>query len=363
MRQSARKRAYWPKLWECNMPIPTICWKNNCARLIDQTKLPLRLEYIDCHNVQCVWDAIKTLKVRGAPAIGIAGAFGAVLGAREIKTDDYAVFKEKMDKVIDCLASSRPTAVNLFWALKRMQDIVHLNPEARVAGLRKLLFKEAEKILEEDKKICRKLADFGSQLIKDGDCILTICNAGALATADYGTALGVFYRAKEKGKHFLVFACETRPLLQGARLTGWELKKHKIDVTLIADSAAGQLMQEGKIDKVFVGADRIARNGDTANKIGTFNLALLSFRHKIPFYVVAPSSTFDMNLKSGAYIPIEHRPAKEVLELQSKRTAPRGIKVYNPAFDVTAHQYIRGLVTEKGLIYPPFEKNIRNALT
>lgn len=345
------------------MAIPTISWKNNCVRIIDQTKLPLRLEYIDCRNAQCVWDAIKALKVRGAPAIGIAGAFGVVLGLNEIKTDDYAEFKEGVDKVIDYLASSRPTAVNLFWALKRMQDIVYTNSDMSVHRIRRLLFKEAEKILEEDKGICRKMADFGSHLIKSGDCLLTICNAGALATADYGTALGVFYRAREKAKNFKVFACETRPLLQGARLTAWELKKHKIDVTLIADNTAGFLAKEGKIDKVFVGADRIARNGDTANKIGTFNLSLISFYHKIPFYVVAPSSTFDLNLKSGKHIPIEHRQAKEVLELQSKKTTSPGIKVYNPAFDVTPHQYISGFVTEKGLIYPPFEKNIRDALT
>lgn len=345
------------------MPISTISWKNNCVRIIDQTKLPLRLEYIDCHNAQCVWEAIKALKVRGAPAIGIAGAFGVVLGLNEIKADDYAEFKEGVDRVIDYLASSRPTAVNLFWALKRMQDIVYANSDMPVRGIRRLLFKEAGKILEEDKGICRKMADFGARLIKNGDCLLTICNAGALATADYGTALGVFYRAREKAKHFKVFACETRPLLQGARLTAWELKKHSIDVTLIADNTAGLLAKEGKIDKVFVGADRIAINGDAANKIGTFNLALISFYHKIPFYVVAPSSTFDLNLKSGSHIPIEHRQAKEVLELQSKKTTSPGIKVYNPAFDVTPHQYISGFVTEKGLIYPPFEKNILNALT
>ncbi|TAN60211.1 S-methyl-5-thioribose-1-phosphate isomerase [bacterium] len=341
----------------------TISWKNSCVRIIDQTKLPLRLEYIDCRNAQCVWDAIKELKVRGAPAIGIAGAFGVVLGIGEIKTNDYAEFKEGVDRVIDYLASSRPTAVNLFWALKRMQDVVYANYDMPVRGIRRLLFKEAEKILEEDKGICRKMADFGSRLIKNGDCLLTICNAGALATADYGTALGVFYRAKEKAKNFKVFACETRPLMQGSRLTAWELKKHSIDVTLIADNTAGLLAKEGKISKVFVGADRIAANGDTANKIGTFNLSLVSFYHKIPFYVVAPSSTFDLNLKSGKRIPIEHRKAKEVLELQSKKTTSPGIKVYNPAFDVTPHRYISGFVTEKGLIYPPFERNIRNALT
>lgn len=341
------------------MSIPTIEWKNNGLRIIDQTKLPLRLIYLDCHDVKCVWDAIKTLKVRGAPAIGIAGAFGAALGAREIKTNDYSVFKKNLDNIIEYLSSSRPTAVNLFWALKRMRDSASQHSAESVAKIKMLLFKEACKILEEDKAICRRMADFGSSLINNGDSCLTICNAGALATADYGTALGVFYRTKEKGKRFKVFACETRPLLQGARLTTWELKKHSINVTLIADNTAAYLMQEGKIDKVFVGADRIARNGDTANKIGTLTIALISHYHKIPFYVVAPSSTFDLHLKSGEDIPIEHRRAKEVLELQSKKTAPSAVKVYNPAFDVTAHQFIRAFITEKGILYPPFSNNFK----
>ncbi len=344
------------------MPIATIEWKNNCLRIIDQTKLPLSLEHIDCRDVKCVWGAIKALKVRGAPAIGIAGAFGAVLGARDIKTGDYAVFKENFDKAIEYLASSRPTAVNLFWALKRMRDIAYARPNLEVTKIKKLIFQEAVRILEEDKRVCRRMADFGSRLIKDGNTCLTICNAGALATADYGTALGVFYRARELGRRFRVFACETRPLLQGARLTSWELKKHNIDVTLIADNTAGILMRQGKIDKVFVGADRIAQNGDTANKIGTFNLSLLSSYHRIPFYVVAPGSTFDLSIKSGRDIPIEHRRPEEVFALQSKKTAPPGIKAYNPAFDVTPHNFISAFVTEKGIIRAPFAKNIKNAL-
>ena len=207
------------------------------------------------------------------------------------------------------------------------------------------------------------MADYGSGLIQDGDTCLTVCNAGALATADYGTALGVFYRAKEKGKSFKVYACETRPLLQGARLTSWELKEHNINVTLIADNTAGYLMKEGKIDKVFAGADRVAANGDTANKIGTFNLAILSHYHKIPFYIVAPISTFDLKLKSGKGIPIEHRKAQEVRRLQSKKVAHARVKVYNPAFDVTPDKFIRAFVTEKGLIKPPFAKNIPNVIS
>ena len=341
------------------MPIATIAWKNNGLRIIDQTKLPLRLEYLDCRDVRAVWKAIRELKVRGAPAIGIAGAFGAFLGIRELKTSDSKVLKENLDRVVDYLGSSRPTAVNLSWALQRMQKIASGYLGLKVARLKELLLGEAQKILEEDRDSCRKMAGYGSRLIQDNDVCLTICNAGALATADYGTALGVFYRSKEKGRTFKVFACETRPLLQGARLTSWELKKHKIEVTLIADNTAAYLMAGSKIDKVFVGADRIAGSGDTANKIGTFNLALLSHYHKVPFYVVAPGSTFDLGLKSGRDIVIEHRRASEVLELQSRKIAPGRVKVYNPAFDVTPNEFVSAFVTEKGIIYPLFARNIK----
>ena len=344
------------------MPITTIEWKNNCIRIIDQTKLPLKLEYLDCREVQSIWKAIKELKVRGAPAIGIAGALGVILGIKDFSGRDIEAFKIKLDRTIKYLASSRPTAVNLFWALERMKRRAYSNLNLSLPKTKELLLNEALKILEEDKSICRKMADYGAKLIQDGDTCLTVCNAGALATADYGTALGVFYRAKEEGKAFKVYACETRPLLQGARLTSWELKKHNIDVTLIADNTAGYLMKEGKIDKVFAGADRVAANGDTANKIGTFNLALLSHYHQIPFYIVAPSSTFDLKLKSGKGIPIEHRKPREVIHLQSKKVAHSQAKVYNPAFDVTLHKFIRAFVTEKGLIKPPFAKNIPHVI-
>ena len=345
------------------MPIATIEWKNNCIRIIDQTKLPLKLEHLDCHDIQTIWKAIKELQIRGAPAIGIAGALGVVLGAKKIKTNSFDIFKKELAKIIGYLGSSRPTAVNLFWALKRMQNAAYSQRNLSIAQIKKLLLREALKILAEDKKICRKMADYGANLIQNNDTCLTICNAGALATADYGTALGVFYRAKEKGKSFKVLACETRPLLQGARLTSWELKKHRIDFTLIADNTAGYLMKEGKINKVFAGADRIARNGDTANKIGTFNLALLSHYHKIPFYVVAPASSFDLSIKSEKNIPIEHRDPAEVLNLHTRRIAPRGLRVYNPAFDVTLSSFISAFITEKGIIYPPYHKNIKTLLS
>src|SRR3990167_6838037 len=332
------------------MSIATIEWKNNCIRIIDQTKLPLKLEYLDCREVQSIWKAIKELKVRGAPAIGIAGALGVILGIKDFSGRDIEAFKIKLDRTIKYLASSRPTAVNLFWALERMKRRAYSNLNLSLPKIKEALLDEALKILEEDKAICREMADYGASLIRDNDACMTICNAGALATADYGTALGVFYRAKEKGKAFKVFACETRPLLQGARLTSWELKEHNIDVTLIADNTAGYLMKEGKINKVFAGADRVAANGDTANKIGTFNLAILSHYHKIPFYIAAPSSSFDLKLKSGKNIPIEHRDPAEVLNLHTRRIAPRGLKVYNPAFDVTLNNLISAFITEKGII-------------
>ena len=344
------------------MSIATIEWTNSCMRIIDQTKLPLRLEYLECRDVKTVWKAIKDLKVRGAPAIGIAGALGVALGMKDYTAGDIEGFKRKLDRTIEYLASSRPTAVNLFWALERMKRRAYSNLNLSLPKIKEALLDEALKILEEDKAICREMADYGASLIRDNDACMTICNAGALATADYGTALGVFYRAKEKGKAFKVFACETRPLLQGARLTSWELKEHNIDVTLIADNTAGYLMKEGKINMIFTGADRVAANGDTANKIGTFNLALLSYYHQIPFYIVVPSSTFDLKLKSGEGIPIEHRKPEEVIRLQSKKIAHSRVKVYNPAFDVTPHKFIRAFITEKGLIKPPFAKNILNVI-
>ncbi len=345
------------------MSISTIDWVNNRMRIIDQTKLPLEYKYIYCRNVQEVWDAIKMLKVRGAPAIGIAGALGVVVGAQGIKEKKAESFIEKLDSVIRYLALSRPTAVNLFWALERMRCTAHAVKNLEVPKIKSFLLEEALKILNEDRIICRKMGDFGARLTKNNGTYLTICNAGALATADYGTALGVFYKAKEKGKQIKVFSCETRPLLQGMRLTSWELHKSEVNVTVIADNTAAHLMCTQKIDAVFAGADRIAANGDTANKIGTFNLALVSNFHKVPFYIVAPQSTFDLTLKSGKNIPIEHRDKNEVLKLQGIATAPEGVNVYNPAFDITPHKLITAIVTEKGIIRPPFSENIKKALS
>lgn len=319
------------------MPIPTIEWRNNAVRIIDQTKLPHKLEYINCRDVKTLVSAIKKLKVRGAPALGVAAGFGVVLGANDIK------------KTIVLLAGSRPTAVNLFWALERMKKVALMHKNLSAKDLKKVLLKEAFKIQDHDKKTCRDMAAHGASLIKSGDNILTHCNAGALATADYGTALGALYKAKEQGKKIKVYADETRPLLQGARLTVWELMRSGIDTTLICDNMAASLMASGKVDKIFVGADRIASNGDTANKIGTYSLAVLAKYHKIPFYVVAPVSTIDFKIRSGKQIPIEERHADEVRGFGGTQTAPKNVKVYNPAFDVTPHNLITAIITEKGI--------------
>ena len=341
------------------MTTPTINWDDGRVRLIDQTALPAKLKYIYCTDVRCIWEAIKTLRVRGAPALGIAGALGIVLGIQNSRADDFEQFRKELNEISDYIATSRPTAVNLFWALDRMKETALANRERSVPELKKILLQTAQDILEEDRKVCRQMAQFGASLLRDGDTVLTHCNAGALATADYGTALGIVYRASEQGKSVSVFADETRPLLQGARLTTWELKRAKIDVTLICDNTAAVVMKQGKINKVLIGADRIASNGDTANKVGSYNLALLAGAHKIPFYVAAPTSTLDLNLASGEEIPIEERDSKEVTHGFGKCIAPRGTRVYCPAFDVTPARFITAIITEKGIAYPPFEKSLR----
>jgi methylthioribose-1-phosphate isomerase len=334
------------------MPLATIEWYNGKVKLIDQTLLPNELRYIECTNVDELWEAIKVLRVRGAPAIGIAGALGTVLGIWNSEAKSYSEFTEQLDKVTSYLAMSRPTAVNLFWALNRMKAVAEANNDKDIPQLKEILLTEAQKIIDEDKVMCRAIGKYGAELIKDGDTILTHCNAGGLATADYGTALAVMFTAHGQGKRIKVFADETRPLLQGARLTSWELMQAGIDVTLICDNMAGQVMKEGKINCVIVGADRIAANGDTANKIGTYGVAILAKEHKIPFYVAAPTSTFDVKIATGDLIPIEQRKAEEITEGFGKRTAPQGVKVYNPAFDVTPARLIDAIITEKGVISP-----------
>jgi methylthioribose-1-phosphate isomerase len=297
--------------------------------------------------------------VRGAPALGAAAGLGMYLGIKDSKAGDFIEFNKELNKVIVYLASSRPTARNLFWGLERMRKVALENQGKSISLIKKLLLCEAKKIIEEDRQACRKIGYYGAKLINKKDTILTICNAGILATVDYGTALGIIYRAKDEGKNIKVYACETRPLLQGARLTAWELNKNAIDVTLICDNMAAVLMKQGKIDKVITGADRIALNGDVANKIGTYNLAVLSYHHKIPFYIAAPLSTFDSSIKNGKDIPIEERSPKEVTELFFKQAiAVNNIKVFNPAFDVTPNNLITAIITDKGIIRPPYKKNI-----
>ncbi|MFH2002556.1 MAG: S-methyl-5-thioribose-1-phosphate isomerase [Planctomycetota bacterium] len=337
------------------MPVSTIEWHGELpgwVKMIEQTRLPLEFNFVEVHTVEDMWQRIKCLDVRGAPAIGIAAAMGVVLGIQNFK-GSRAEFDKALEKVANYLATSRPTAVNLFWALDRMKKLCSDHAGIDPSEMIRKLLGEARRVLEEDKVICRNLGKYGQALMQDGQTALTHCNAGGLATGDYGTALAVFFAAKEAGKTIHVYADETRPLLQGARLTSWELMKAGIDVTLICDNMAGHVMKEGRIDMVFVGADRIAANGDAANKIGTYSVSVLAKEHKIPFYVVAPFSTFDMTLEHGGLIPIEERDPIEVTEGFGTRTAPEGVKVYSPAFDVTPCSHIAGIVTEFGVIEHP----------
>jgi methylthioribose-1-phosphate isomerase len=341
----------------------TIEWvggRDGFVRLIDQTQLPGALHYRDCHEVEEVWEAIRTLRVRGAPAIGIAAAMGVVLGVRTAG-GDRAALDRKLEEVISYLATSRPTAVNLFWALGRMRNCFE---RSALVGepLQDCFLHEALAIQEEDQQMCRAIGEAGAPLIPDGGGVLTHCNAGALATGGIGTALAVLYVAAEQGRRFLVFADETRPLLQGARLTTWELQQAGLDVTVLCDGTAAQVMKEGRVQLVLVGADRIAANGDTANKIGTYGVAVLARAHDIPFYVAAPSSTFDLRLSTGDQIPIEQRDAREVTHGFGRQTAPVGVAVYNPAFDVTPHHFITGIITERGVVRPVNEGAIRTRL-
>jgi methylthioribose-1-phosphate isomerase len=334
----------------------TVRWMGDAAtgflRLIDQTRLPMEFIEIDCRDVPAVWEAIKSLRVRGAPAIGIAAAYGAVIGARVHGINDGAAVKRALADATAHLRTSRPTAVNLFWALDRMDaTIASASPGDGPALLDRLL-SEARAIEDEDRAMCRAIGRHGATLVQPGQGILTHCNAGGLATADYGTALAVAFAAHEQGTPLRVFADETRPLLQGARLTAWELQRRGIPVTLICDNMAAQVMKEGKVQIVVVGADRIASNGDTANKIGTYGVALLAKAHAIPFYVAAPSSTFDRSIPDGSAIPIEQRDPREITHGFGRQTAPDGIDVYNPAFDMTPAELIAGIITEKGIIRP-----------
>ncbi|MBX7166089.1 MAG: S-methyl-5-thioribose-1-phosphate isomerase [Pirellulales bacterium] len=321
--------------------------------LIDQTLLPMQLTEIPCRDVATVWEAIKSLRVRGAPAIGIAAAYGVCLGLQTVAGQGEAAFFARLHEVEDYLASSRPTAVNLFWALERMRrKAVSMRGRAEPEAIAAALLDEARAIHEEDRQMCRAIGRHGAELLATGQGVLTHCNAGGLATADYGTALAVFFAAHEQGKTLHVFVDETRPLLQGARLTAWELQQRGIDATLICDNMAAQVMREGRVQAVVTGADRIAANGDSANKIGTYGVAVLAAAHNIPFYIAAPSSTFDLSIATGDEIPIEQRDHREITHGFGRQTAPEGIQVYNPAFDVTPARLIAAIICERGVIRP-----------
>ncbi|MBM4276657.1 MAG: S-methyl-5-thioribose-1-phosphate isomerase [Deltaproteobacteria bacterium] len=341
------------------MKFKTIEWKKDLVRILDQRKLPQEIRYLECRGASAVAKAIRNMAIRGAPAIGVGAAMGIALAARKIRSNHPEIFWTKIEEVCHLMGETRPTAVNLFWAIERMRRALNQLHSEDVEGLKSRLEREALQIYREDVEINRKIGENGKSLIQDGVGALTHCNAGGLATAGYGTALGVIRSAWAEGKRFHVYVDETRPLLQGARLTAWELIQEKIPCTVITDSMAGSLMEKGKINLVLVGADRIARNGDTANKIGTYSLAVLANWHQIPFYVAAPTSTFDLNLTSGKDIPIEERAAEEVTHVGGRRVTPEGVKVFNPAFDVTPHSLIEAIITEKGLLRKPFEKAMR----
>ncbi len=328
-------------------------------RLIDQTRLPGELRFVDCRDVEAVWQSVRRLVVRGAPAIGVAAAYGVIIAVREATTTEQLTLA--INSAADYLATSRPTAVNLFWALDRMRACCSQLAQLPVDAARERLLAEAIAIHDEDRATCRAIGEHGAKLLRDGDNVLTHCNAGALATGGDGTALSVIFAAAAEGKRLHVWVDETRPLWQGARLTAWELSQRNIPATLITDSMAAHVMSLGNVQAVIVGADRIAANGDTANKIGTYGVALLARAHDIPFYVAAPTSTFDLSLASGADIPIEERAAEEITAPHGVRIAPEGIAVYNPAFDVTHARLIRGIICEFGVISPITEQTVRAA--
>ncbi|MGM0873314.1 MAG: S-methyl-5-thioribose-1-phosphate isomerase [Bacillota bacterium] len=334
----------------------SVIWKEESILLLNQQKIPHVTEYLELKTVEDVWEAIQSLKVRGAPAIGITAAFGLALTALQDLSDTLENFQRNIKQNRDYLASSRPTAVNLVWALDRL--VASIAEKKSIKEAKTTIVHEAIQIQVEDEAVCRLIGEYALSVFNNGDRVMTICNAGSIATAKYGTALAPFYLAKERNVDISVYACETRPVLQGARLTTWELMQADVDVTLITDNMAAHTIKSKNISAIIVGADRIAANGDTANKIGTFNLALLAKAFNIPFYVAAPLSTFDPTILDGNQIPIEERNPEEVTELNGVRVAPEGVKVFNPAFDVTPGELITGIITEKGILTGHYEEAI-----
>ncbi|MEW6586487.1 MAG: S-methyl-5-thioribose-1-phosphate isomerase [Nitrospirota bacterium] len=342
--------------------VKAIEWRNGKVIMLDQSRLPVEVTFIECVDYRQIADGIRDLRIRGAPAIGIAAAMGIALGAQDIKAESYDSFAEALEPIFSEMLSTRPTAVNIHWAVERIKRMLADRRYDTVGVLKELLVGEAQKILEEDIQINKAIGRWGAAFIKDGDTILTHCNAGALATGGYGTATAPMLVAREQGKSFHVIADETRPVLQGARLTAWELMQEGIPVTLITDGAAGALMKAGDIDLAIVGTDRTVRNGDVANKIGTYTVAVLCKENKVPFYVAAPMSSIDFSIPSGEYIPIEERSPEEVTLISGKcRIAPDGVHVRNIAFDVTPHKYVTGIITEKGAFKPKDIKKLTKA--
>jgi len=337
--------------------LPTIQWDDDKVVMIDQRKLPLEEVYVKCMSYECVAEAIEKMVIRGAPAIGVAAAFGVALGFKNLKSAEGC--GKEFSRILQRLARTRPTARNLFWALERMEEVFEKNRKLSFLELKKRLLKEALEIETEDIEANRKIGFYGKDLIENGHSILTHCNAGALATAGFGTALGVIRAAAQEGKKIKVYADETRPFLQGARLTCWELERDKIPVILITDNMAGYLMQKGEISLIVAGADRIAGNGDVANKIGTYSLSVLSQEHSLPFYIAAPMSTVDFSLSGGDQIPIEERDPDEVRSFGNQCVTLPEVEVRNPAFDVTPSRFITAIITEKGIARPPFEKTLK----
>ncbi len=353
--------------------VNTIEWKDGKVVMLDQTRLPLEVTYIECSDYLQVAECIKKLRIRGAPAIGIAAAMGIALGAQDIKAESVDEFMDKLDPIFATMLSTRPTAVNIRWAAERLRNLLAASSHAPVPRLKELLVEEGKRILSEDIEVNKAIGKFGAELIKDGDTILTHCNAGALATGGYGTATAPIFFAREQGKRICVIADETRPVLQGARLTAWELMQEGIPVTLITDNSAGALMRKGEISLVIVGTDRTVRNGDVANKIGTYSVAVLAKEHGIPFYVAAPLSSIDLSIPTGDEIPIEERDTSEVTHICGRvrrgdehftgvvQIAPEGIPVRNMAFDVTPARYVTAIITEKGIFKPYEIKDIKVA--
>jgi len=345
------------------MPVPTIRWEDGRVIIIDQTRIPLEEVYIPIENIHQMWEAIKKLRIRGAPAIGIAGAFGVYLGIKDYFGKDIDGFLEAFEQSCRYIESSRPTAVNLFWATAELRKTVKDTEEKKTEKLKEIILKRCIRMIDEDNEVCLAIGKNGEKLIKDGYTLLTHCNAGGLATAMYGTALSPMFLARQNGKNIHVYVDETRPLLQGARITTWELLHAGIKTTLITDNMAATVLKNKNVDMIIVGADRITMNGDTANKIGTLMLGVLAKEFGVPLYVAAPISTFDPEAKTGDDIPIEERDREEVIHFGERQTAPDDVDVYNPAFDVTPAEYITGIITERGIISKPFEDNIQKTLS